>query len=236
MIDPHAIRLATPSPVQPWLRLGAGVLILMASIVVPFALWGEWLDADAPAWLEHNAGPLTIAAIGVGLLIADVLLPIPSSVVGVAMCWLLGPLWGGAAMALGLALSFAFGYLLGWLLPEERLRAWVGLTVWDAVRKRAEVHAQWWIVIARPLPMLAEMTAILAGVWRIPPLVALPLAAASSIAVASLYAASVWLGLQTPGVLPATAVAMCLPSAMWIVHRWILKRMTHIVRDADEIA
>ena len=224
MTEPHTASVLIQSTAQSWARVGTLVVILMASILAPFALWGDLLDAQAPLLLEQNQRPLAIAVIGISLLIADVVLPIPSSVVGIAMCWLLGPWWGGVALAVGLTLSFACGYGLGWAVPEPRLRAWVGAAVWDGVREHAEAQALWWIVIARPLPMLAEMTAILAGVWRIPPLIALPLAALSSIAVASLYAVSVWLGLSTPGVLPTLAATICLPTVMWLLHRSVMKR------------
>ena len=53
------------------------------------------------------------AALGIGLLIADVLLPVPSTLVAMALCWRLGPWWGGASVAAGFSLSFVVGYALG---------------------------------------------------------------------------------------------------------------------------
>ena len=210
---------------QAVLRLAAAITLLAACVLVPFGLWGVRFDAVAPALLHEQSRPLLIAAMGIALLVADVLLPVPSSVVGVALCWLLGPLWGGLTLALGLTLSFACGYVLGRAVPEHRLRAWIGAGVWDAVRGNVKRRAWWWIALARPLPLLAEMTAVLAGVWRVPPVPAIGTAALSSVAVAALYAASVWLGRDEPNMVAAFAASAALPAVAWFVHRRVLARL-----------
>jgi uncharacterized membrane protein YdjX (TVP38/TMEM64 family) len=210
---------------QAVLRLAVALTLLAACVIVPFGLWGERLDAAAPALLHEESRPLLIAAVGIALLVADVLLPVPSSVVGVALCWLLGPLWGGLTLAFGLTLSFACGYVLGRAVPEHRLRVWMGAGVWDAVRGHAKRRAWWWIALARPLPVLAEMTAVLAGVWRVPPVTAIGSAGLSSIAVGALYAAAAWLGRDQPDVLSAFAVSLALPALAWFVHRRVLVRL-----------
>lgn len=217
--------LAAPSRTAQWLRLGSVLLLLTLCILVPFALWGDALDQATPGWLGRPQGMVLLAALGIALLIADVLLPIPSSVVGMALCWTLGPLWGGASMALGLTLSFAFGYALGRLAPEHRIRQWVGAPLWDSVRERARHQALWWIVAARPLPLLAEMSALLAGVWRVPPGRALAMAALSSCIVAALYAASAWLGLSQPGVVITLLATLALPASTWAAHRVLVRRL-----------
>ncbi|MGE0331153.1 MAG: TVP38/TMEM64 family protein [Ramlibacter sp.] len=224
----------TPSPGFPslparataWLRMGGALLALMLFILVPFALWGDTLAQAAPAWLQAPDSLAWLALLGIALLVADVVLPIPSSVVGMALCWTLGPLWGGASMALGLTLSFALGYALGRLLPEYRLRQWVGAPLWDRVRTSAGRRATWWIVAARPLPLLAEMSALLAGVWRVPPARALLMAALSSCGVAALYAASAWLGRNAPGLGLTLAATLALPALTWGVHRLVVRRIS----------
>ncbi len=217
--------LAAPSRAAQWLRLGGMLLFLTLCILVPFALWGDAMDQAAAAWMNRPDSALLLAALGIALLVADVLLPIPSSVVGMALCWTLGPLWGGASLALGLTLSFAFGYALGRLAPEQRIRQWVGPPLWDAVSRKARHQALWWIVAARPLPLLAEMSALLAGVWRVPPVPALAMAALSSSSVAALYAASAWLGMNTPGMGITLLATLALPASTWTLHRVLVRRL-----------
>jgi len=207
------------------IRLSVLLLLLSVSILVPFALWGERIDLAVPHWLAVPREPLLIAALGVSLLIADVVLPIPSSVVAIGLCVSLGPVAGGLATFVGATLAFVAGYVLGRVMPEARLRRWSGEQSWDRWRNRARHHAQWWIVVARPLPMLAEMTAILAGVWRVPALQATLLAAASSAMMSLLYALSVAWGLDEPGVLPLLAVVLVLPTALWLLQHHLNQRM-----------
>ncbi|MBX3655178.1 MAG: VTT domain-containing protein [Ramlibacter sp.] len=218
---------ASPRRLGPWLRMTAALLAVLLCILIPFALWGEAMDRAAPHWIGYADHAVWIATLGVALLVADVLLPVPSSVVGMALCWTLGPAWGGGALALGLTLSFAFGYALGRLVPEPQLRRWVGAALWDRVRERARHRALWWIVAARALPVLAEMSALLAGVWRVPVLPAMLMAALSSCGVAALYAASAWFGTNEPGMAVTLLATMALPALTWLLHRWVVGRLPH---------
>lgn len=215
--------------VIPWLRMGAVLLVLMLCILVPFALWGDALDRAAPAWLEAPDSLVWLAALGIALLMADVVLPIPSSVVGMALCWALGPFWGGVSMALGLTLSFTLGYALGRLVPEQHLRRWVGAPLWDRVRQRAHQQTLWWIVASRPLPLLAEMSALLAGVWRVSAGPALLIAALSSCVVAALYGTSAWLGHNAPSLGLTLLAMLTLPVLTWGIHRVAVRRMGPLV-------
>ena len=218
-------RRSTPGRFAQWLRLAAALAGVALCIVVPFALWGDGIARAAPGWLGPADHAAWFAALGIALLVADVLLPIPGSAVGMALCWTLGPLWGGASLAAGLTLSFAAGYALGRLLPEYRIRRWVGAPLWDAMCRQACHYALWWIVAARPLPVLAEMSALLAGVWRVPASHALLVAALSSCGVAALYAGTVWLGMNEPGVAFVLPATLALPALAWTVQRVLVRRL-----------
>ncbi len=207
-----------------WGRLGALLVALCILILVPFALWGGQLDRAAPAWLgSFDAQPWMIV-LGIALLVADVVAPVPSSLVCMALCWSLGPVWGGVSVALGTLLAFATGYGLGRMIPEPRLRAWVGAELWDRARARAKRHSLWWIAASRPLPVLAEITALLAGTWRVPPATAFAHAALASAAMGAIYGATASLGRAQPNALLALAVLLALPAASWILHRLALRR------------
>jgi uncharacterized membrane protein YdjX (TVP38/TMEM64 family) len=118
------------------------------------------LLVDPAPWMEQRT--MLAALVGVGLLIVDVVLPVPSSLVMVAHGALFGVLLGtllslvgsvGAAM-LGFALGRRGGSVLAQLvLPQERIRADRLLERWGALA----------IVVTRPVPLLAETVAIMAG-------------------------------------------------------------------------
>ena len=205
-----------------WRRLALLGCALLVGVLLPFVLWSHGLEAMTPSWLQDQDGQAWLAATGITLLITDVLLPVPSSVIAVTLCWHLGPWGGGLAVTVGVFLAFTTGYGLGRLLPESRLRQWIGPALWDSIRHGAREQATWWILLARPLPVLAELTAIVAGVWRLPLRVALAPAALSSAVIGFLYGGSAWLGARAPGFVTPGLVLLSLPALFWSAHRLVL--------------
>ena len=219
----HSEMPAPPTMLVSGGRLVLLSLILLACVLVPFALWGDALERAAPIWLASHPSMLWLGLVGVGLLLADVVLPIPSSVVAVALCWLLGPIVGGICVALGAFLAFVAGYGIGRIVPEARLRHWIGAQLWDQLRARARHANAWWIVLSRPLPVLAELSAVLAGVWRLPPGRTFAQAAAASLVLGALYGGSAWLGSKAPSALLSACVLLLLPATFWVLHRWWIR-------------
>jgi hypothetical protein len=77
-------------PARPGARRCLLAVLLLAAVLIPFAMWGEGLElwVGAGRWTEMNAA--LAAAMGAVLLTADVLLPVPSSVprlAGPAPAW-----------------------------------------------------------------------------------------------------------------------------------------------------
>jgi uncharacterized membrane protein YdjX (TVP38/TMEM64 family) len=211
-----------------WLRLGAFLVALLLFILIPFALWGGALDREAPALLadlQRDAARPYLALLGGALLVADVVAPVPSSLVAMALCWELGPLAGGCTVALGTWLAFVTGYGLGRALPEERLRRWIGAALWIRLRRSASWGSLAWIVATRPLPLLAEATALLAGALRLPVVPALTHAALASSAVGALYAGSAALGRAQPGAALTALALFAVPALGWLAHRVAVRRL-----------
>jgi uncharacterized membrane protein YdjX (TVP38/TMEM64 family) len=141
------------------LSMGVVIAFFLILFIVVEAL-GVPLLTDPTPWLKRG-GALT-ACIGVGLLIADVLLPVPSSLVmvahgalfGVAGGTLLSLIGGFGACLFGFWIGRRGGKLLERVVPqEERARADYLLKRWGALT----------IIVTRPIPLLAETVAIMAG-------------------------------------------------------------------------
>jgi uncharacterized membrane protein YdjX (TVP38/TMEM64 family) len=107
-------------------------------------------------------GGVVAAGLGVGMLMADVVLPVPSSLVMVAHGALFGVLLGTLLSLLGSLGAALFGFAIGrrggrflvrFVSPDERARADYFLERWGALA----------IVVTRPIPVLAETVAIMAG-------------------------------------------------------------------------
>ncbi|HEV7920513.1 MAG TPA: VTT domain-containing protein [Thermoanaerobaculia bacterium] len=111
-------------------------------------------------WLK-SAG-IVAGAVGVGLLIADVVLPVPSSVIMIAHGALFG-LWIGALLSLlGSVGASLTGFAIG-RAGRDSVRRFVS----DAEYARAAAILERWgifaLIATRPVPILAETVAILAG-------------------------------------------------------------------------
>ena len=148
-------------------------LIAFAMIVVFLLLFGivqamgiEVLVDPSP-WL--NQGGVIAAGVGIALLLADVLLPVPSSLVMLANGALFGVWMGTALSMVGSVGATLFAFWLGrrggplldrLITAEERTQADKFLAQWGTVA----------IIASRPIPLIAETTAILAGTttmrWR----------------------------------------------------------------------
>ncbi|HEV7797429.1 MAG TPA: VTT domain-containing protein [Pyrinomonadaceae bacterium] len=142
-------------------------LLVMASMIVFFLILflaveslGVPLLVDPTPWMRP--GGVLAAALGVSLLIADVLLPVPSSLVMVAHGALFGVATGTFLSLLGSMGAALFGFAIGRrggklleriVTPEERARADQMLARWGALA----------VIVTRPVPLLAETVAIMAG-------------------------------------------------------------------------
>ncbi len=142
-----------------WL-LSGGMLLAFLALFGIVEVLGVPLLTDPDPWLKE--GGVRAAAVGVGLLLVDVLLPVPSSFVMAAHGALFGVVVGTALSLVGsvgaAAIAFAIGRAGGPLVHRltseaESARADALLARWGAIA----------IVATRPVPLLAETVAILAG-------------------------------------------------------------------------
>ncbi len=169
------------------LREGLIVATAVAVAAVAGLALAEALDVTlltAPG--EHMTGRGAAAAIGVGLLVADVVLPVPSSVVMLAHGALFGVVPGtllsllgrtGNAVA-GVVLGRGAGTLLGGRSPS---RSGGG----------ADLVERWGlaaVVLTRPLPVLAESTLVAAAAMGLSPVAIVVSAVVGAVPEAVLYA------------------------------------------------
>ncbi|GAA4971972.1 TVP38/TMEM64 family protein [Actinoplanes utahensis] len=140
-----------------FLALTAGVA------VISLAGFGVVEHFDPPFLAEDfwaGGGPAPWAAlVGVALLLADVALPVPSSVVMIFLGAVLGlPAGAGlswAATAGSTMIAFGLGRRLGGRAGAP-----------EALERRLRSHGVLMIALTRPLPVLAETTAVAAGMTR----------------------------------------------------------------------
>jgi len=143
------------------------VAAMMAFFLITFLLvqaLGIPLLGDPTPWMKH--GGVLAAIVGVGLLIADVLLPVPSSLVMVAHGALFGVVGGTLLSLVGSVGAALFGFAIGrrggkllerLVKPAEREWADRMLARWGGLA----------VVVSRPIPIVAETVAIIAGTSKL---------------------------------------------------------------------
>src|SRR5215510_8925633 len=123
-----------------YLLIAVGLIVFFTILFLIVEALGVPLLSDPTPWMKH--GGVVAAALGVGLLIADVVLPVPSSLVMVAHGALFGVVIGTLLSLLGSLGATLAGYTIGrkssrWLerfvSAEERARADRVLSQWGAL-------------------------------------------------------------------------------------------------------
>ncbi len=206
-----------------WLFLGLAVLFL-----IPFLIWGGSLEESfsqggAVSWLQHY--DRWAWAAGVLLLMSDLFLPIPGTVIMSALGFVYGTFVGGLIAFAGSFLSGAFSYGLCRLLGRNAARRLLGEK--DLARgERLFSNVGGWIVaLSRWLPLLPEVVACMAGLTRMPAGVFLFALACGSLPLSFTFAAVGQAGALHPTM--ALLLSALLPAVLWLVVSFFFKPGAH---------
>jgi uncharacterized membrane protein YdjX (TVP38/TMEM64 family) len=163
-------------------------MVVLATILIPFAVWGERMERLSTAALSNRQQDWT-ALVVVLLLAVDVFLPIPSSLVSAAAGAALGWSAGTAASMVGMTAASLVAYGLGHAAGRPCITRWVGATEMARFDRLFSRVGAWAIVLARPVPVLAESSAFLSGSNAYPIGRFVLLSAAANLAISAIYAA-----------------------------------------------
>lgn len=172
------------------------VVLTLAAVAVPlipFLAFGARLDRLVADWLEPRPAPAVLAALEVGVLAADLLLPVPSSMVATLGGAELGIAWGTACAFLGMTA----GSLAGWWLGKAagtRARARLDAADRRDLERRQQRLGPLLVVLTRPLPIVAEAAALVAGGSGMRLADFLPAAASGNLVIALLWSTAGALG------------------------------------------
>jgi uncharacterized membrane protein YdjX (TVP38/TMEM64 family) len=202
------------------------IFITFALLVLgTWAIWGGNFDArfgfdTTTAWL--TAHPAWGGMAGAGLLVADLLLPVPGTVVMSALGFAYGTLTGGLFAIAGSMGAGIAGYGIGRLLPERMARRLLGELDYEKGRLLFTRGGGWALAISRALPVLPEALSCTAGLVRMPLGRFVSAIACGSIPTGFVFAAIGAAGRQTPG----WALAACVigPALLWWIARHWLNR------------
>jgi uncharacterized membrane protein YdjX (TVP38/TMEM64 family) len=152
------------------LRFWLVPLFLILLVVAPFLIWGDALtnlmtpDARTGTFGENEP---YMWVIGIGLLIADILIPIPTTAIIAALGIIYGPVIGAAIAFVGTMFAAITGYAVGRWLGRPIAKSLIGDAISDGERMFAR-YGGWIVAASRWLPVLPEVVSMVAGVSRMP--------------------------------------------------------------------
>jgi uncharacterized membrane protein YdjX (TVP38/TMEM64 family) len=203
-----------------WLMIGIAALFLLS-----WGLFGESLEA---AWnvgtlTEHFEQAKTWAwLLGILLLLADLLLPIPGTIVMSALGAVYGFWIGGLLSAIGSMLAGMLGYGVGRFFDEKFAKRWLGEKDFEKGKTLFDRSGALVVAMSRALPILPEVLACMAGLLRMPFGTFVIALACGSVPMGFLFA---WIGMVGREQ-PAWGLAFSLgvPAVLWSVAAVMRKR------------
>jgi uncharacterized membrane protein YdjX (TVP38/TMEM64 family) len=205
-------------------RFAIIIALIMAGIILPFMIWGDRFDAalsleGARSWMAQFGAWAWLA--GILLLVADIALPIPSTIVMSALGLTYGWFIGGCIASVGSFLSGLVAYTFcrwfgrpaaRWIAGDEALSK--GSAIFDK-------QGGWLVSMSRWMPVLPEAVACLAGLVKMDLRRFSLSLACGSLPVGFAFAAIGALGNTHPGW--AIALSGLLPIGLWIAAKRFLK-------------
>lgn len=155
----------------------------LAVPLVPFITIGELPGLE---WLEGNSDTFTFFY-GAGLLSADIILPLPSSLIAVFLGAKLGWAYGTLSNFTGLMTGSLIGYGMGWYIGRPILNKMVSQQSQEIYAKMENQMSYWALGITRSIPILAEASLLIAGVARLDLKKTIPVLIISNLLLAALY-------------------------------------------------
>lgn len=204
------------------MRLFVWFTALAGLIIAVWLMWGgAWEQrfslTGASAWLE-SAGPWGWLA-GIGLLVGDLILPVPGTVVMSALGYVYGAWLGGALAVAGAMLSGVCGYGIGRLCGERAARKLLGDLDFERSRLWFARGGGWAVAMSRALPILPEALACTAGLVRMPFGRFVLASLCGSLPMGLLFATIGALGKSAPGW--TLAASLLVPAMLWGLARCI---------------
>ena len=183
--------------------------LALAIPIVPFVLFGSSLEQQISGWFHESLSPAAVAALVVAVLAVDVFLPVPSSFVSTFAAGVLGFPLATAASWLGLTAGAVLAFAIARWLGRPAALWFSGRADLDRVDRLSQRYGPLVLILARPVPVLAEASVLLLGTTRLSWRWFLLPVALANLAVAAVYSA---LG-STASMPVALAASIALPLA-----------------------
>lgn len=207
------------------MRLYAIIFAVVGLTLIPVLLFDDEVDAyfageEGLRRLQQFGGWAWLA--GIGLIVADLVLPVPSTAVIAGLGMLYGPWLGGLIGGVGSMLAGLTAYAGGRWLGGPALKLFVGPADLDKLGRFFARHGLWAVAVSRWMPLLPEALCCLGGAARMPvgPFLAALACGSLAMGFAFGFLGEQYLDRPTTGLI----VSALIPLAVWPVAHYLLRR------------
>jgi len=193
------------------------ISLCLAVPIVPFLVLGESFEKKAASVLDPSLPKPTVAAMVIGLLASDIILPVPSTVVCTFAGGKLGILGGILSAWAGLSIGSIGAFFVARRLGRAFARKKLGEEETRRTERLVQRFGPSLVIVMRPVPVLAEASVLWLGAtglsWRafLPPLLL------ANLAFAVVF---VTLGALLPQA-AAIPIAIVVPLALLFAVKWL---------------
>lgn len=180
-------------------------------------IMGVDLDGLVERWMS-NAGAGS-AALLIGLLAADILLPVPSSLIMVLSGAAFGVVWGSIFSLAGSIGGEWLGFELVRRYGVAASRRIVGDEDLDKMRVMMARHGAAAVMVTRALPVVMETMSVVAGLSKMSRAAFLTSSLIGTIPVAVIYAYAGAFSREVSSVVPAVVMLLAVAGAAWVWYR-----------------
>lgn len=198
---------------------------LAALVLISFFIWGDQLmisfnQEGTIDWLNRYGSWAWAAAII--LLMGDLILPLPATLIMSALGFIYGPLVGGLISVIGSFMAGSLGYWLCRSLGDRAALKILGHRDYERGKKWSGRLGAWIVVLSRWLPVFPEVIACMAGLVRMRAGYFHLALLCGTIPMGFVYALVGSTGLEHPGW--AIGLSMGLPPVIWLIVHSIFKK------------
>ena len=198
------------------------IISLLVVCATPLLLFSEHRQEQIASIFSGSwAGEpsLFTAAVIIGLFAGDIILPIPSTAVCAVAGKVFGTVVGSILCWMGLNISAAIGYGMARFIGWPAVKRFSDEDAVSQVKGSVERFGVWPLVAMRPIPVLAEASILLLGLYQYPPARFWPPVVLSNLVVAIVFVAlgswfaerdQFWLGIVLASLVPMALLGIWL--------------------------
>jgi uncharacterized membrane protein YdjX (TVP38/TMEM64 family) len=191
--------------------------VVVASKLIVEDLLGFNLEPLATAWLARPG--VGSAAIIIMLLAADVILPVPSSIIMVLSGAVFGVLWGALLALAGSVLGEWLGFEMVRRFGRRASRRIARDEELEHVNRFFERYGVLAVIVTRPLPIVMETMSLVAGLSQMRRTVFLGASLVGTAPIVFVYAYAGAVSREVGSLLPATIMLVAVTAAGWLWYR-----------------